>query len=89
MDINLTDETKRLIEGWIATGSFGSPEEVIQAAVNQLGPAEPPTETPTMESLRAKIMEGVHEIEAGRCGPIDIEDVIQRGEQRLRQRSEQ
>jgi len=74
MEINLPEETKRLIDDWIATGAYGSPEEVIREGVRRLGAAE----APTMESLREKIMVGVRDIESGRCGPIDIEEFKRR-----------
>ena len=72
MDIKLTEETKKLIEGWIAAGAFSSAEEVIRAGVQQLGSAE----APTMESLRAKIQEGLDDLEAGNCGPLDLDNFL-------------
>ncbi len=86
MDINLTDETRQLISRWIATGAFCSPEEVIQAGVKHLGPVDA---RPTMESLREKITEGVRDIEAGRCGPVDIEEVKRGVRERAAQKSSQ
>jgi len=73
MEINLSDETKQLIDRWIAAGVFRSPEEVIQAGVEHLGPVD---ERGTTASLREKILEGMRDIEAGRCREIDIESFI-------------
>ncbi len=72
MDIKLSGETCKLIEGWIAVGAFRSVEEVIQAGVQQLGSAE----EPTMESLRAKIQEGLEDLNAERSGPLDLDDFL-------------
>ncbi len=85
MNIHLSEDTKRLIDGLIATGAFDSPEAVIHAAVENLRS----TEAPTMESLREKIMEGVRDIDANRCGPLDIEEVKRGVRERAAQKSSQ
>ena len=72
MNIELSENTKRLIDLWIESGVYRSPEEVIEAAVHRLGPAE----TPTRESLQAKIDAGLRDIEENRCGPLDIEQFL-------------
>ena len=77
MEIKLTEQTKQMIAGWLAAGAFRSPAEVIEAGVEKLGSAE----APTMESLRAKIQEGLDDLEAGGGREIDIDEFIRECEQ--------
>ena len=59
-------------------GAFTSPEEVVESALGLL--AAPSS---SLESLQAKIQEGLDDIVAGRMAPLNIEETIRRGRERL------
>jgi len=86
MQIELTGQARETVEKLIAQGQFQSAEEAVEHALNFYETCQP-----TIESLRAKIQEGMDDIAAGRVTSYEsdeelqdfIEDVKRRGRERL------
>lgn len=78
MQIELTAKGREVVEKLIDAGKFHSADEVVQHALEFYDSCQP-----TLESLRAKIQEGMDDIAAGRVSPLDVEDVKRRGRERL------
>ena len=78
MQIELTGQAREILEKLLAQGQFQSAEEAVEQALNFYETCQP-----TIESLRAKIQEGMDDIAAGRVSELDIEDVKRRGRERL------
>ena len=66
-----------VIDG-IASGRFRSEEEAVKEGLDLLRSRER-----KLDALRKDIQEGLDDLEAGRSSPLDVEDIIRRGQQRL------
>lgn len=79
MNIELTSRAREIVQRHLATGEFASPEAMVEQALDLLDAPEP-----TLQSLQARIQEGLADLEAGRVGLLDVEDIKHRGRERLR-----
>jgi putative addiction module CopG family antidote len=81
MQIQLSPEAADFVQRKIAAGEFTSPGEVIDEAIEFFESHEP-----TMESLKAKIAEGLADEAAGRVAPLDMDEVRREIRHRLASR---
>jgi len=79
MNISLTRELEELVQIKVKSGFYTSASEVIREAVRLLQERDKIQEM-KLETLRAEIQKG---IESGESTPLDMEEIIQRGEKRL------
>ncbi|MBF2065086.1 MAG: type II toxin-antitoxin system ParD family antitoxin [Calothrix sp. C42_A2020_038] len=79
MNISLTPELERYIQNKVESGLYHSASEVIKEALKALQEQDMLQEV-KLQALRAEIQKG---IDSGESTPLDTEDVIHRGKQRL------
>ena len=72
MNVRIGEDAARLVEKMVASGQYGSAEEVVEHALAALALNEPFDEEVTAW-LRERVREG---IASGDAGPLDIEKVI-------------
>ena len=75
MSISLSPEVERLIEEKVEAGEYESADEVVLDALQALSAAEQ-EHANRLEALRAKIQEGIDDLENGRHSPL--EEVVAR-----------
>jgi len=80
MPIVIPPEFQPFVAGGIASGRFRSEEEAVREGLDLLRSRE---QKP--EALRADLQVGLDDPDAGRSFPLDIEQIKQRGRQRLRE----
>ena len=92
MQIELSERASAIVDSQVASGEFDSPHDVVEQAIgffaiHGTGPlvcVDPQTgERLSPTTLAALIQEGLDDEAAGRVEPMDIEDVIRRGHERL------
>ncbi len=71
-------QNEQFVQSLIALGEFSTSDEVIDAAVERWR-----TQRDEFAALRAKVQLGIEELERGEGAPLDVEDVIARGHERL------
>jgi antitoxin ParD1/3/4 len=82
MTVEIPAEFSQFVEQVISRGSFASETEVIGAGLRLLQERER-----KLEALRAEILPALESLDRGEGKPLDIEDVIARGQQRLAERN--
>ena len=96
MQVELSPSAQALVDQQIASGHFGSPDEVVEQAIGFFvahGPGNlVVVDAKTGESLRQPelatlIQVGLDDEVAGRVGPLDATDIKRRGRERLAQQS--
>ena len=75
MSISLSPELERQITEKVESGEYDSADEVVRDALRALSAAEQ-EHANRYDALRAKIQEGIDDLENGRHSPI--EDVVAR-----------
>ena len=78
MNISLTKELEELVQMKVKSGLYTSASEVIREALRLLQEQDKIQEM-KLETLRAEIQKGM---ESGDSTPLDMEDIIHRGEKR-------
>lgn len=78
MSIVIPPEFQPFVASGIASGRFRSEEEAVREGLDLLRSREQ-----KLEALRADLQIGLDDLEAGRSFPLDIEDIKERGRQRL------
>jgi antitoxin ParD1/3/4 len=84
MNVLLTQELEQFILTKVDSGLYDSPNEVISEALRLLQEQDMFHEK--LPTLRAEIQKG---IDSGEATPLDIEDIIHRGKQRLAAKQKQ
>lgn len=96
MQIELSPSVQDLVDQQLATGQFGSPDEMIEQAIGFFvahGPGNlVVVDAKTGESLRQAELEtliqiGLDDEVVGRVGQLDATDIKRRGRERLAQQS--
>lgn len=77
MQLEIAGNSESIVRRLLSEGGFGSPGEVVARALDFYE-----LHRPTMDSLRAKIQEGLDDAAAGRERELDVEDLIARNEAR-------
>ena len=78
MNISLTPELERLVQRKVESGMYSSASEVIRESLRQTAGREM-----KLADLRAALQRGQDDVDAGRYGPLDMEDLKRRGRERL------
>ncbi|MBM3934476.1 MAG: type II toxin-antitoxin system ParD family antitoxin [SAR202 cluster bacterium] len=78
MQIHLTPESEKFIKSKVDSGEYESSSKVIEEALRVLAIRER-----KLQDLRKAIQEG---LDSGPSTPMDIEDIIRRGHERLKTR---
>ncbi len=82
LNITLSSEYGSVVEEQIRSGRFGSPEEVVCAALRLFTGGPERTGIASKEELNAKIQEGLDDLTRGAVIPGDVDEA------RLRERSQ-
>lgn len=83
--ITLSPEMVQTVRGAVEAGEYASTSEIIREALRDWRHKRA-LQDQEFADLRAKIQEGLADIEAGRVSDFDAERIIQRGEDRLQGR---
>ena len=81
MSVTISAEFESFVERAVASGRYRSEDEVFANALRLLSERER-----RWLALRDDIQVGLDDIESGDVAPLDVEDVKQRGRQRLADR---
>ena len=81
MSVTISAEFESFVERAVASGRYRSEDEVFANALRLLSEREL-----RWLALRDDIQVGLDDIESGDVAPLDVEDVKQRGRQRLAER---
>ncbi len=81
MSVTIPAEFESFVERAVASGRYRSEDEVFANALRLLSERER-----RWLALRDDIQVGLDDIESGDVAPLDVEDVKQRGKQRLAER---
>jgi antitoxin ParD1/3/4 len=79
VNVSLTVELERYVQNKVESGLYHSASEVIREGLRLLQEQDMLKEI-KLQTLRAEIQQG---IDSGESTPLDIEDVIRRGKERL------
>ncbi len=82
MNVSLTPELEHIIRDKVDSGLYHSASEVVREALRLLQEQDRLREM-RLEALRKEIQKG---LDSGSAGPLDMEDVIRRGRERLEER---
>jgi|GEM_PF-1354381 len=86
MGISLNEQNQGRIRRKLASGHYGSPDEVVATALALLDEHDNALEL-ELAGLRAKVQQGVQETEAGQLGPAsDVFDELRRRNAALNRR---
>ncbi|MEA3274766.1 MAG: type II toxin-antitoxin system ParD family antitoxin [Pseudomonadota bacterium] len=83
--ITLTAEMARAVRGAVEAGEYASSSEIIREALRDWRHKRALQEQ-ELADLRAKVQEGLADIDSGRVRDFDAERIINKGEQRLQGR---
>jgi antitoxin ParD1/3/4 len=72
--IQLTPDQQNFVDAQVATGSYQSANEVVQAALDLLE---------SRHREYAQLTEAIAQVERGEVAELDVEDIKRRGRQRL------
>jgi hypothetical protein len=94
MQIELSEQARAIVDSQVASGAFNSPGDVVEQAIGFFaiygdGPivcVNPQTGEPlTQAELAALIQEGLDDADAGRLEPLNAEEIMRLGRERLAQ----
>ncbi len=86
LTITLPAEMAASVREAVDEGNYASSSEVIREALRDWK-MKRAVQMQELAALRADLQKGLDDIAAGRTKPFDAEDIIKRGEQRLKSRS--
>ncbi len=81
MNVTLTPELERIVTEKVDAGEYDSPDAVVHAALALLLEREVAREA-KLDALRAKVAEGIADIDAGRISTATADDIIERARRR-------
>jgi antitoxin ParD1/3/4 len=79
VNVSLTAELQRYVQNKVESGLYHSASEVIREGLRLLQEQDMLKEI-KLQTLRAEIQQGIN---SGESTPLDMEDVIRRGKERL------
>ena len=79
MSLTIPHEYAAFIRDSVASGRFGSEDEVVFEALRLLQRHEQ-----KLAALRAEIQVGLDDLDAGDASELDVEDIIRRGRERMK-----
>ncbi len=80
--ITLTAEMAQTVRGAVQAGEYASSSEIIREALRDWRHKRA-LQDQALQELRAKVRQGLDDIEAGRVRDFDPERIIRKGEQQL------
>ena len=83
--ITLTAEMAQTVRGAVQAGEYASSSEIVREALRDWR-YKRALQAQELGELRAKVQEGLADIEAGRVRDFDAERIIRRGEEQLQGR---
>jgi Arc/MetJ-type ribon-helix-helix transcriptional regulator len=91
MQAQVSPKWEAFVETSLASGEFETIDEIVNAALEHMAEARSDLELChrdvgprlSMSEFRDLIEEGIADADAGRVGPLDIEDIKRRGRERL------
>lgn len=83
--ITLDPDVAETVNAGVAAGRYGSPAEAVTEALRGWQDRQA-TSPEQLAYIRRELQKGLDDIEAGRVYDLDVEDIIKRGNERLRQR---
>ena len=86
LTITLPAEMAATVKGAVDGGNYASSSEVIREALREWK-MKRAVQMQELAALRADLEKGMKDIAEGRTKPFNAEDIIKRGEQRVRSRS--
>ena len=81
MNVSLTEELEQFVRDLVDSGRYRSASEVVRAGLRQLQDQET-LRAVKLEELRKQVQKG---LDSGSAGELDVEDIIERGKERLAQ----
>ena len=81
-DLSLPPDLEMFVRDQIASGAFATERDVVRAGLAELRRSSETLEE-KREYLRSLIRPALEELDRGEGQPLDVEDVIRRGEARL------
>lgn len=81
MSVTIPAKLAEFVSGIVASGRFQSEEDVVAEALRLLQDRER-----KLQALREDIRVGIEELNRGEGAPLDINDIMTRGRERLAQR---
>ena len=85
LTITLPAEMAATVKEAVEGGDYASSSEVIREALREWK-LRRAFQMQELEALRADLQKGLDDIAAGRTKPFDVDDIIRRGEERLKSR---
>ena len=82
MTATLSGELEEFVNAQVQSGEYLSALEVIRAGLHLLEDRETLRQI-KLERLRKEIAIGIEQADRGEVAPLDVEDIIARGKQRL------
>jgi antitoxin ParD1/3/4 len=83
MNVSLTKTLEAFVRSKVDSGLYNNASEVVRDALRLLEARER-IEAKHLNWLRAEVQKGIDDVEAGRYGPFDIEEIIAEGRKRNR-----
>ena len=81
MNVSLTEELEQFVRDLVDSGRYRSASEVVRAGLRLLQDQET-LRAVKLEELRKEVQKG---LDSGSAGELDVEDIIERGKERLAQ----
>lgn len=86
LKVSLPPELEHRVREHVASGLYGSASEVVREAL-RLFEAFQDVQAASLATLRADIAQGLKDVEAGRVGPLALDDIKAQGRAALRDRA--
>lgn len=86
LNVSLPPELEHRVREHVASGLYGSASEVVREAL-RLFEAFQDVQSARLVTLRADIAQGLKDVEAGRVGPLALDDIKAQGRAALRNRT--
>ena len=77
MQVSLTSDMQKFVEERMKAGQYGSPEQVVHAALVALKAQEAATDD-DLADLRRLIAVGIEQLDSGNAAPWDADDLKRR-----------
>lgn len=85
MNVSLTPRLEEFVKAKVESGLYNSSSEVVREALRLLEDQDRLRQI-RLEELRREVRIGLDQLDRGEGTPLDIEDIIRRGEARLASR---
>jgi antitoxin ParD1/3/4 len=83
MNVSLTEELEQFVRDLVDSGRYRSASEVVRAGLRLLQDQEK-LRAVKLDELRKEVQQG---LDSGSAGELDVEDIIERGKERLAEKN--